>query len=1106
MDQAPFFKWKRLSKDTQGPVKEKGAVDEDGKEALTGVSTLDDAYIKAAGSAALRMGHLDLGKTLKQDNRLQPSVSSETATPGASLHTLIGGGRVQETSLSRPSSSIVLPVECIQEIVSHCHDSVTLFSLLTVSKAVCGIAARKLYADPFAMVHERQHASSSSTGRANSSNKANAKGKKRGDLAASPIFSLIHRVLEDSPANDPLTNCLRAACYQKSAPPSPLPPRLVTSEASSPDANTQKNLSQNGHDDSFPKTNDSAGGKLEPHKKPRCKVKPWKQARKPGSSVPFMDYLSYIRHISCSYSMLEQLSTAESIRLCMPILSDQVTFTSSPPSGPTPPVVSTLNHTTSNSTTASMTSSTSPASTSAVQGNDELGHSHHENIFSIFPRYNLERDEENEDGDEDEGQEEVGAEDDEEEDVMSNRYRIGKDKAFGQLLEQLAWAICGHQPQNIKTLHLPTEHLMRFKLLLPKLLSLETVVVDIKRALLEGEIPERRQEILDFANDFVALYGEQRETAVDLDNGIRPVSICSACAASEMSYSPLQRVNRITATNNHANPPLKMLLKQIREILPPLNCPRYLTQANWAQFRTKAASTNLAHVRTLEYESRQSPSEQTSPFDPDALSWEGSQGDLLKRCRSLRSLKLFVWEKEVFRWAVEEKMRVLQQQQSPKLFSNNNGSSSSIGTNSHNNLEAISSSQSLIQLQWVKLSCEADMLRDVLDDFLFAFGHSLQSVNISLTYNSTWTESNRQILLQENHAIGRRWQLTHLTHLSIMSRSPLLLAASAFRDCHQLMHMVLYDTLERVDPTEIIWQDVWYMPKLVRLKLVGALAIAFNPGSLASMSKLTSIVLEGPRATRSLEKKLLASLTPSPSQGEKEAEHDSSDVSIRSRWTWREWSLPSLEEMSFRGWPAHGFDLSALFQCSRLNDVLMDCRGYDGHREIYEASLSSVSSPDLAAITAKLVRFRLVGPWILSDTTMQQLLTGLDKRLEYLYLSDCQQYTIDTLVRYSKSMPRLGNIYCSRSIHPDAARKLGLAPPKDVSSIVPYPAERKTAMTRRPPQKSDVAGGANGDNNEDDNEDYQGGDREDMPMVAYCDYCFNGTYYRHERLAAQAAA
>ncbi|KAF9164420.1 hypothetical protein DFQ26_001466 [Actinomortierella ambigua] len=1025
----------------------------------------------------------------------------------------------------RPQSSVVLPVECIQEIVSHCHDCTTLFALLTVSKAVSGIAARKLYADPFAMVHERQHAGGSSSGsRANnnSSSKASTKSKKGGDMAASPIFSLIQRILEDSPANDPLTNCLRAACYQRMSHPSPLPSPLVPSQASSAPPDAQADLSQNGQDE----IQGPVGERSEHEKKPRGKVKPWKLARKPGSSAPFMEYLTYIRHITCSYSMLEQLSTTESIRLCMPILSDQMAVIGSPASGFAPPVVSTLNHTTSNSTTASMTSSTSPDSTSAAQGSNEYGNSHHDSVFSIFPRYEHEEDGGDGDGEEDEEEEDLGAEDDDEDDVMSSRYRIGKDKAFGQLLEHLAWAICGHQPQNIKTLHLPTEHLVRFKSQLSKLTSLETVVIDIKRALLEGEMPERRQGILDFAKDFVTQYGEQRETAVDLDNGIRPVSICSACAASEMSYSPLQRVSRITTSNNNANSPsLKMLLKQIREILPPLNCPRSLTQANWAQFRTKAESTNLAHVRTLEYESRQSPSEQASPFDPDALTWEGSQGDLLKRCRSLRSLKLFVWEKEAFRWAVEEKLRVLQQYQLPNLSSssgnnnnnnnnnknknnNSSGSSSSNINLSTGSLDAVSSSSSLIQLQWAKLSCEADMLRDVMDDFLFAFGHSLQTVNISLSYSGSWSESSRQALLQENHAIGRRWRLSHLTHLSILSRSPLLLAASAFRDCHQLMHMVLYDTLERADPTEIIWQDVWHMPKLVRLKLVGALALAFNPGSLASMGKLKSIVLEGPRVTKGLEEELLVSSVPYPSLGINGEESGSdgsagAGTSIQSRWAWRSWSLPSLEEMSFRGWPAHGFDLSALFQCPRLQDVLMDCRGYDRHRKIYHSSQEttpttvvagstddleapsspSLSSAELTSITAKLVRFRLVGPWILSDTIMQQLLVGLEKRLEYLYLSDCQQYAIETLVQCSKRMPRLGYIYCSRSILPQDAQKLGLAPPKDVSTIMPFPGERKAA-TARQRRQGDAGEGGSEDNSEDDDE-HKRGDAEDE-QVTHC--------------------
>lgn len=436
---------------------------------------------------------------------------------------------------------------------------------------------------------------------------------------------------------------------------------------------------------------------------------------------------------------------------------------------------------------------------------------------------------------------------------------------------------------------------------------------------------------------------------------------------------------------------------EIYRILPPLARPTHLGKDNWARFWANSGTTDLSNVQMIQ--GRELP-----------VAWIDTLLDdrpLLERCRGLKHLDIATFREDVFDWAVQERRD--REGSLGRIIAAGNVHN---GQGSSRLASGTCQPCGLVPLKQVdytmlfgphmnNLAKFTVQHTIAIDSLVFAFGQTLQQLAVSTPFMDSTV----------NHLclnIGRGWvdlpALTLLELRIIVNRlvvDPLLLT-----NCPNLTRLKMTDYTKGYDCQDIVPCQPANLPELQVLKLSGWPALTFDPATLLSTLKLTSLELSVGRPT-DLERQRAGFIPPLKElnrsygvrgdslqvEDEIEVEVEAGAAIIRPHWSWS-WDLPILTELILTSEFALRFEFRMLRGCPALEALTLDIRstGQEVHIRIlsetdlivpsYDAAIPSYlssSPPPLPLpsstseriperiVLSKLKRLNMHGKWMMLD-------------------------------------------------------------------------------------------------------------------------------------------
>ncbi|KAK3808106.1 MAG: hypothetical protein JOS17DRAFT_766173 [Linnemannia elongata] len=425
---------------------------------------------------------------------------------------------------------------------------------------------------------------------------------------------------------------------------------------------------------------------------------------------------------------------------------------------------------------------------------------------------------------------------------------------------------------------------------------------------------------------------------------------------------------------------------EVARAAPPLSRPRYLTAVNWDQFAAHPHSTELAFVR--EIWCRQPVREWfDGPVDIQ---------EMLRRCRSLRTLDVASLGRDAFKWAVQD--RNFQDEQDPST--------------SH-------------QVQLIPLPPLATVTIDDFDtveeinDLAFAFSQTLQSFTILCLP--------RVAISLTSPRFGHGWvDLPLLTFINFRGHWNRVIMDQDF-----FIHCPNVESLNIVDnTTQYLLKDIGpscrpaQLERLKTLHLRGWAALLFHPDTLHSTKKLWLLQLR-----TDFDGDLLTYFIPPVEdldlhygkRGEESLKSGAEEEDVigvepsRPQWTW-DWYLPSLEKLVLTSEFAYRIEFKMLMGCPSLEILELDMSSEDDQhtRVITEADFFMQPSPNLnddegdidrsseagmkRIVASSVQTLRLSGAWHITDTLLLPFLTGTFPNLTEWIEQSWKGYTLPGLI------------------------------------------------------------------------------------------------------------
>ncbi|KAG0338141.1 hypothetical protein BG000_004498 [Podila horticola] len=288
------------------------------------------------------------------------------------------------------------------------------------------------------------------------------------------------------------------------------------------------------------------------------------------------------------------------------------------------------------------------------------------------------------------------------------------------------------------------------------------------------------------------------------------------------------------------------ILSQMLGLLPSLDRPTRLVNRNWKQFIADREQTNLEHVTLIDVW------EHGEPWYADLKA-----KPFLHRCTALKFFNMVSLGPDSFKWALK--------------------------------MDATA----VPPLERVAIRAAQEPFGSEVDDIGKAFGETLQMLFVEGHGPQPYGQStfsnptNSQIV-----RAGYGWQMPALYWLSVKMVSERLdIGPNLMSSCPSLRSLMLTDWLRTYDLREIRQALPACVPDLTQLYLAGTPALTFNPDTLHSTKKLTTLVLGAPSALDRI-------FTPSVHAVSQEHAFVTEEVVIRNnisrpRWTW-DWDLPNL--------------------------------------------------------------------------------------------------------------------------------------------------------------------------------------------------------------------
>ncbi|KAG9069535.1 hypothetical protein KI688_010438 [Linnemannia hyalina] len=567
------------------------------------------------------------------------------------------------------------------------------------------------------------------------------------------------------------------------------------------------------------------------------------------------------------------------------------------------------------------------------------------------------------------------------------------------LRREVTWAIAGPILEQLQSLVIPVSDIGRYRGVIGRLSNLEQVRFSLDMPFDYGEEYNN-----DLTLEFVAT--TQRRKANSLAAMVAFVKEHTQLFPNHLLF--VTCTNGVVYNFEEQECPEETLF-EIARLLPPLPRPLYLDESNWLRFTVAPLRIDLGAVESV-----------VSPTEPQSWWYRAvcENREFLRRCRSLRNLDMVTLGPGTFRWAVQERQDL---DQLDGNVAPDTTTAAVAAITDNNNLTRQQENQrqvlhGLVPIRSVTISEHITPFADEINDIAIGFSLTLECLSIEASI-----ENGPPSLLERIIHVGTGWvDLPVLTNLSLNStNASFTFDRRIWAHCPSLVLLAIVDPTTRYRCQDIVPCLPGHHSNLETLWLQGSSALVFDPTTLDSTLKLTSLGINTGNCTDSHffippVQELERSYGTKSLYGQDEEDDEeggegnasiqtgpggTTDVILRPRWTWN-WNLPVLSYAMFTAEFAYRFQFRMLQKCPRLEVLHLDMTSMDGpdahtrvlsRADLFGSISSSVSSGshsgniqnDERIVARWIYTLELKGQWVIDDSLLPEFLAGMFPRLQH---------------------------------------------------------------------------------------------------------------------------
>ncbi|KAF9908948.1 hypothetical protein EC991_009248 [Linnemannia zychae] len=593
------------------------------------------------------------------------------------------------------------------------------------------------------------------------------------------------------------------------------------------------------------------------------------------------------------------------------------------------------------------------------------------------------------------------------------------------LIRETNWALASPILGQLRTLTIPVSDLDRYLGAVDQLASLEHVWFRIDEAFDFENIYVRTQNTNDATPETVEFTrkNKERKDAVmkDVVRFVRehcrhfPGGVLKTARFSDAGLWPWIR---------HSVP--EEIQFEIFQLLPPLHRPTKLAPPNWLQFTAHPLTTDLRHVKGIEYKKTVSGS-----FERLRESHL-----FLQNCRTLNVLIIPSLGQGSFAWAVQEKLdldklnlNISGQRQGHRQETTAVSLSSSSGRPAH-------VQYGLVPLETVEIREFREPFTDEVDDIAFAFSQTLKHLKADA---SSFVVAQQPQQQPRSIYFGRGWvHLPVLTQLSLNAKNArLIIDQQLFVHCPNVSIVTLTDETHQYQCQDLLQhqhQQLYQPVSLAQLKtitLVGWPALMFHPDILHTTPNITYLSILTYQRSDDYYIPPVGELNQSFGIQPSIVDYGigAGATIVRPHWSW-DWHLPHLKTLKLTSEFAYRFQFRMLVGCPALDvldlNISTQSRRHTRFLTIselyYQPTTISIENSDnnersqqpqqKERVIAPLLRtLSLVGPWKITDNNLSGFLTETFPNLTYLTEGGWGGgVTVAGLVRWIRASPQKENL------------------------------------------------------------------------------------------------